>query len=694
MSWKTSKFFEQEFYTSNDLLDLFHITKIPKKPILACDTETKMYFNGQVLSDDRAYSLLKENGVDWFKTNVIVKAYAFMLADENDFLIFQNAKDFITACTLFRTKYAFWYNAKFDFAIFDYYVLTNKKWKNANDIIKKRKGRYGKMPANTFASLNGEFGQRYQLKLWYGYKNNQGHEKVHCTTFLDTCNISAGGLAKNLKDFDIRDNKGNAIRKLDMEYSEADFNKESDIEYMKNDTVGLYYLTKKLNDVFFDLTGYSLFKGEYMTIGGLAKKSLLKFMFGSDDKTNVRMFKSFFPITIDEDVEFRRNQLYLGGKALVNPYKIGTINRCVYKFDVNSMYPDKMRNMDYPIGDAFHVKQNEIRNDRLHIYVVENFCGALQKDRVPVWQDHLSGDYVSIFREPEKRYIWEEELRELENWYDMEYDIVDILEFKKGKCIGAQKFVDTFYAMKKTATGAVRQCAKILLNSAYGKIAQRVERVQCEYRLSEKGYVHLVDNVDENGNKIVDIDENSMLSVVVGSRITALARVSLMQFIRNICGNVKENFLYCDTDSVHSLRDFNDTDDSELGKMKNEGIYDFATYLAPKSYILNKRCEKASCENCNKFSEKLAKGIDKCQLYEVHCKGVNVKVVEKEIKISDSFKTALKVFRPNRTFKCLCATNVKGGKALVYSDKMIMNDKNEVVVRKINKEIEEAEFDA
>ena len=671
MSWKNNKFFKKPFYVDDDSLDMDHLTKFQKKEILSADTETKLYYKNKLIDDETAYNLLKSNGVSWCKENIEVRAYAFMIADDHDFLIFQCPEDFMTACSLFRAKYVFWYNAKFDFAIFDYWILSNKKWKNANNIIEKMKGRYGKMPALTYASLNGEFGQRYQYKIWYAYKNKSGHDKVHCTTFVDTCNISGGGLAKNLKDFDIRDNSGNPIRKLDMDYSQADFTNQNDINYMKNDTVGLYFLSKKLNDTFFDLTGYSLFKGDYITIGGLAKKTLLKFMFNSDDKTNVRLFKSFFPITIDDDKEFRQNQLYLGGKALVNHFKVGLINKNVYKFDVNSMYPDKMRNMYYPIGEAKHITLKSINKNCIHIYVVENFCGALKKNMIPVWQDHLSGDYVDIFQEPEKRYIWEEELEEIKNWYDIEYDIIDILEFKKGKCIGAQKFVDTFYDIKKNAKGAVRQCAKILLNSAYGKIAQRVERTQCDYEMSDKGYVHLVEKRDENGNKIVDLDENSMLSVVVGSRITALARVSLMIYIREICGNVKENFLYCDTDSVHSLMNYDKCDDSELGLMKNEGNYDYATYLAPKSYIMSK------------------KGIDNSYHYEVHCKGVNVKVVENEIKNIKSFPEALNIFRPNRTFKCLSALNVRGGKALIYVDKMIMNDKNEVVVRKINKECEE-----
>ena len=82
--------------------------------------------------------------------------------------------------------------------------------------------------------------------------------------------------------------------------------------------------------------------------------------------------------------------------------------------------------------------------------------------------------------------------------------------------------------------------------------------------MTESGYVHLVR--DE-----VQIDEKSMLSVVVGSRITSLSRVHLMQLIRETSnGNVEKNFIYCDTDSVHTLCEYNNCDDKELGKLKKQ----------------------------------------------------------------------------------------------------------------------------
>ena len=114
---------------------------------------------------------------------------------------------------------------------------------------------------------------------------------------LDICNIYGGGLAKNLEDFDIRDEQGNKIRKLSMDYVEADI--ERDFDYMLADTKGLYYLAKKIDKTIFDISGFSLFNGDYITAGGLAKKSFLKEMFQADlPKQNVALFKKLFPTNI------------------------------------------------------------------------------------------------------------------------------------------------------------------------------------------------------------------------------------------------------------------------------------------------------------------------------------------------------------------------------------------------------------
>lgn len=620
----------------------------PNRRYLAADTETKLYLNNKLLDDDTAYELYKTKGQQWVKENVTVVCYAFMLSDGKDLVVAQNAEDFLTLCAMFQVKRVFWYNAKFDFAIFDYYFLTHN-WKQSQEVIEEKTNR-GKLQTNTFQSLNGDFGQRYQLRIWKDCLNRNYKKTTREFKFVDVCNVFGGGLARNLQDWDIQDYEGNKIRKLEMDYSQGDIIK--DIDYLINDTKGLYLLADKIDKTIFDLCGLSFFKGDYITAGGLAKKVLLEKIFkqGTQYK-NVKLFKQFFPITIEEDKELRKHHLYLGGKCLVNPYKLNKPQEHIFKYDVNSMYPAQMYNMLYPIGEAKIIEDiKDIKDDNKHVYMLKlkYFTGLTRPQMIPIYQDTLTSEYNTEFFETDYIYMWYEELKELEKWYYLNYNVEAIYEYKGMIPRGAKEYIDLFYGIKCTSKGAIKNGAKLFLNSAYGKIAQRVERVICNYVLSDKGYVVL----EKTGS---EADEKSMLSVIVGSRITSLARVSLMKYIRHICnGNVKDNFIYCDTDSVHALTEYKDTDDKALGKMKNEGVFTKGVYLAPKSYLL--------------YSEETNK-------YEVHCKGVNTKIVANEIQ-GKPFNIALEVFKPNRTFKCLMGLNVRGGKALIYVDKIIVNEEN------------------
>lgn len=646
MNWQSNKYFKEKFITIG--FGFSKISKVPHVKVVSADTETKLYYNNKVLTDDEAYKLYRDNGQAFIKSNVEVRAYAFTLAFENCFALFQCAEDFITACCLLNVDMVFWYNAKFDFAIFDYYFLTHE-WKEADELT-KGKEKIQKLPSKTYQSLNGDFGQRYQMTIWFEYINNTRHKAVHKFKMLDICNIYGGGLAKNLEDFKITDKNGNDIRKLKMKYDEGNANTENDLQYMIADTVGLYYLAVKIDKVIFDISGLSLFKGDYITAGGLAKKCLLKEMFKADTpKQNINLFKRLFPLTINEDKKYRDNGLYKGGKCLVNPYKKGIELHNIYKYDVNSMYPDKMRNMAYPVGKPKFFRKLNVKPNKLYILKIEHLRGNLRKDMIAVYQDNLTGDYVENILVDEQIYIWFEELQELDKWYNLSYNIISVLEFNARFSVGAKTYVDKFYKIKSNSKGAIKQGAKLFLNSAYGKLAQRVEREICKYELNEEGVVHLV-------HKGTETDEKSMLSVVVGSRITALARVDLLQKIRDVSqGNPRKNFVYCDTDSIHSLTPYENTDAKALGMLKNEGVYSHAVYLAPKSYLM--------------FDEQT-------KHYEVHCKGVNTKVVENELLCAKNFNEAMEIFRPNKNFKCLCGLNVKGGKALIYVDKMILNDVN------------------
>ena len=650
MEWQQNKIFDLPFIVIGNW-NFSTYEKFSHCDYVSADTETKLYYRDELLTEEKAYEFYKLYGAKWCRTNIVVKAYAFMLSDGENFALFQCIDDFIKCCATMLVKKVFWYNAKFDFAIFDYYFARNH-WERSQDVVENFNKQKHKIHSNVFKSMDGDFGQRYQLRIWKSYKNSHYHIKVHNFKMIDICNIFGGGLRRNLEDWGITDKTGKDVRKLTMDYVNASI--ENDIEYMIADTKGLHLLAEKINEKIFEISGYSLFEGDYITAGGLAKKSLLNFMFGDKKvKPNMKMFRQIFPMSVEEDKIYRDFKLYQGGKCFVSPYYINKIVSNIRKYDVNSMYPTQMRNMLYPVGNPKIV--NEISNNERKIYIlkIKNIYGYLKENMVPVWYDVITNDYKFQVYEEETQYFWLEELQMLEKYYKLTYEIVEILEFDGYYCKGARNYVDTFYNIKKNSKGAIKQGAKLFLNSAYGKLAERVEKVSCHYEMAEEGYMHLVKGE-------ISIDEKALMSILVGSRITALARVQLMDYILKICnGNPKKYFLYCDTDSVHALCDFKDTDENELGKMKNEGVYEFGKYLAPKTYLLYNNIEEQDKE------------------YEVHTKGVNVYIVKQELEKCKNFFQASEKFKAGINYRCLTSLNCIGGKALIYIDKMLLNPKRE-----------------
>lgn len=645
--WQYNNYFKDKFIIIGNW-NFKTINNFSRCEYISADTETKLYYKNELLTEEQAYKFYKLKGAKWCRQNIVVKAYAYTISDGENFALFTNIEDFLLCCSTMLVKMVFWYNAKFDFSQFDYYFETNN-WKTSQEIIDENEN-WKKLPDKTYQSLNGDFGQRYQLRIWKSYTNKHWNKKVHNFKMIDICNIFHGGLRKNLIDWNILDKDNKEVRKLEMDYVNASI--ENDIEYMIADTKGLYLLAEKIDKTICKISGYSLFKGEYITAGGLAKKSLLKFMFNKEKlKDNLEYFRYYFPMTVAQDKVFREYKLYQGGKCFINPYKRNKIIKNIYKYDINSMYPTQMRNMKYPIGEGKIVKK--ISEDKLYVLKINNIYGRLKENMTPVWYDRITGDYLESINDTNIYYFWLEELQELQNYYELNFHVLEILEYEGKICKGAQNYVDNYYQVKKENKGAIREGAKLFLNSAYGKLAERIETTECNYKLSEDGYVHLVKGETK-------IDEKKIMSVLLGSRITALARASLMYYIRTICkNNPRQNFIYCDTDSVHALCEFKDTDDKQLGKMKSEGVYEYGKYIAPKTYMLYNNLE----ENNKK--------------YEIHCKGVNVSAVEEQINKCKSFEQASEIFRSGVTFKCLTSLNCIGGKALIYIDKMLLNPKLE-----------------
>ncbi|MBQ0154584.1 MAG: hypothetical protein KBS70_07355 [Bacteroidales bacterium] len=649
-----------------------------KCSVIAADTETHTFIDGELLSTDEIQRIFAEqdvtgsyiHGQSWAREHVSVSAYAWLISDGIYFAWLDTFEEFINFCHQHFVDTVWWYNAKFDFSFIDYEILSSGKWELSTS---------KKLKDHQYSSLHGDQGQRYKLSICIERKREQisdRHYRSYTTNHYDFANIFGGGLKQLLDSFDVKDYDGNDIRKLEMDY-QGEITDES-INYMKNDVFGLYHLIRIASDFLQQETGYTLLTDKVMilTAGGLAKKVLLRSLYGKEDltdtdqikkedKMNVSTYQSIHRMSIELDQTLRHKHLYVGGKTIANKdYLNKLVKRNIYYYDRNSMYPSEMAIMPDLIGGLSQIDEKYIDYFKSHgyqiIYELKDYGFHVKDGCLPVMYDFFTSQYVESFIASDYNnrtfMIFDFELEELSNFYDISTNYEAIYVIRKSENPGYKRFIDKWYTKKaeskKAKNGVLSAFSKLMLNSSYGKLSQNPMRHITHREISEETEaVHLV----EDGEEISD--EKSLLSVIQGSYITAKARCALMSFMREVCGgaeNTREHIFYCDTDSIQTDIEYKYPDAYKLGGWKLEEGRPFTggKWLAPKTYVL--------------WQE-----IDGKREFVVHSKGVQTKVLSGFFGAHTSDKDIDDIFSPGRSYQTLCGLNVRGGKALLPLEKQL-----------------------
>ena len=213
---------------------------------------------------------------------------------------------------------------------------------------------------------------------------------------------------------------------------------------------------------------------------------------------------------------------------------------------------------------------------------------------------------------------------------------------------------------KKDNNKVLEKTSKLNLNSSYGKLAERIERIIGSYVINEEtGAVHFVRTGEENS-------KGSSLNVAVGALVTSYARTYIMSKIREVCGLDKDGiplvsrlFVYIDTDSIHAFASYEKADAYSLGGLKLEAECEAVKYIAPKTYI--------DIEKVGKY-----KHVDINDI-EVHTKGVNTSAVVLDLKNKKRLTLGVidKQIKYGSKYKVLQAMNVIGGKVLIPVEKYL-----------------------
>ena len=626
------------------------------------DTETQTILNGKVASEIelKQHTLTSMTDAE-LKSSIECNVWSWQLYDEiNGFFMTNSFDEFLSYIARASYKSIWCYNAKFDFSQIDYKILTDDKW------TLNEGGKKGKAKPFTYSSLHNGMGQRYSYRLWLPRKNANRTWHTHAVSFYDMANFYPLGLANLLQELNVTDAEGKPIRKLSMDYQGVNVTDPAvdDVEYCKVDVQGLYYAIKA-----YDKNISLLSEGEChifgskvdcMTAGGFAKRELLRSLYPFKDKYKERLtlYQKEHPVSIEQDKYVRSRKLYRGGLCVLNKRYVDklVIDKTMYRYDVNSEYPFAMSKIDDAIGEPIKMTFDEycqFKNiEQYHvIFEINNIIGEIKEGYVPIFVENgTSCEYIFI---DDNRMFYDFELHELHQWYNLNYQVQAVYLIKRGDKI-YKAFVDKYYKLKadykKSGDKGLCLAVKLILNSSYGKLAERIERLTGEYRLNKiTGCVHFTDMVHKE-------DDKARMSIFVGALVTAYARTYLMQNIRQTYGDkMSELFVYCDTDSIHGLLPM-DNDPINLGGFKLEAECSAFKYLAPKSYadiVSDNLCKLSSAD------------------VELHTKGVNVRSVRNEMQAL-CIRDINERFGIGKQYWTLGAYNVRGGKVLLPIRKFIV----------------------
>lgn len=662
-----------------------------KAVTFAFDTETQVYFDGKIVPTKELARKIKKLNDDAKRRRISNMTWAWQCYDEaNGFFMTNDFETWLTYLCACGYKFGHCYNATFDFAQIDYEILANgrDKWKPHEHVERGSGKGYNKGQPYTYESLHNDMGARYAYKLWFPYKHTDRHVYTHAIELHDFMKLLVGGLKRVLEDLDVRDNEGNPVRKLTMEYQAVNTDEltQAEIDYCAVDVKGLYFAVKKFNaEIERQSGGESHIFGDktnVMTAGGFAKRELLRSMYGNTKpRYRLNRFQKEHPLTAQQDAFLRENHLYRGGISFVNPRYKGRLltsknmGRAMNRYDVNSEYPYAMAQIRDLIGHPFkklyedYLKMPD-KADYEAVYVLTSVTGIVKDGFLGFWYDPFKKDFVDVIDESGTHLIFEREFNELLKWYDdIEYSIEYVILWKKGERAYAP-FVDENYELKaqakKEGNKTLQACTKLKLNSSYGKLSERLQREKGHYELNDAtGAIHFVR--DE-----LETDGKSAMNVAIGALITAYARVYILSMIRKICkgdeGLISALFVYIDTDSIHAFADYEEADAYSLGGLKLEAVCDAVKYILPKTYI---DIEKINKDGTIEFGS-----------MEIHSKGVTTAAVRsalmKKQKGKKKGKPTLSLIDRRidygQKYLVLCAMNVKGGKVLLPVEKFLATE--------------------
>lgn len=507
---------------------------------------------------------------NWYKgkpLNARVWVYGIMdINDDNEELKWGTSiDDFMLHCEKNKGDYYF-HNLKFDGNFILSWLL-----KNNFKFDRKRKSR-------TFNTVISKDRAWYKIEIVYKRHKDRHLDKV---VIYDSLKKLPFSVSKIGKDFDV------GVEKI--KWSQEDYTKKRPVGYIPNE-LEIEYLEHDLKVMRRALNKQFETNLTRMTVASDAMNDFKKHL----GKKKFDYHFPSLPISVDTDIR----QSYFGGFTWVNP-KVQ--NKDVGEgivFDVRSLYPSVMYTRWLPIGDPVFFRGKYEKDKSYPLYVQKFSCSfELKEGKIPTIQggkvrNSTMAEYMTSSNGEEVTLcLTSIDLKLFLDHYNITSSIEWISGYKFQATRGLFKnYIDKWIYMKETYKGAVRQLAKLMLNSLYGKFGTNPDITQKVPYLDENGVVKLMD--DE-----LTIGKTSY--VPMATFITAYAR----ELTIRTATLVYDRICYCDTDSIHlegtsipdEIKHMVDMNDGKtkypennkhgLGYWVHESTFVRAKFIRPKRYI-------------------------------------------------------------------------------------------------------------
>lgn len=304
-----------------------------------------------------------------------------------------------------------------------------------------------------------------------------------------------------------------------------------------------------------------------------------------------KTFEKWFPVLpIELDADIRK--AYKGGFVYLKPEYRNYRGLKGMTLDVNSLYPWAMYNCLLPYGFPKYFEGVPEPTEDYPLFIVHmKCCFDLKPGHLPTLQlknnrRFVETEYLTTSRVEYKKGKFENEPVEMfltsVDYYLMldHYDIyceeyINGFQFKGA--VGMFKdYIDHWMHIKETTTGAMRQLAKLMLNSLYGKFATNPKAQKKIPYLDENNIVRY---------RLDDPEIRDPVYTAMGCFITAYAREKTIRSGQTVF----DRFIYADTDSLHLIGqeppEGLEIHPTHLGAWKNEGCFDDSKFIRAKTYM-------------------------------------------------------------------------------------------------------------